>query len=259
MEIEILPEYLEGAREAVLKKFESAHQRLAIAGKIVGALRASAYYGCEGKIEVWANAAYGHLGGKLTDYAREEVANARLVGERRQAIDRGEQASLSGLKGSGYDDVACALDRPAHEAFRKERAERIFPVFRAKFHAAKGTPDTELVVIIRWALNEIRTADAWNADTWPPVRPIPKGTRTRKRAELINMLQQASARLEQRQLTQLERGSRVGKPARELGAVLAAYAALTDDGRWMLRQAAPGLITAIEAGEAWKAWRRRMR
>jgi hypothetical protein len=256
MEIEILPAYFERAREAVLKKFESAHQRLAISGEIDGALRASAYYGCGGKIEVWADAAYGRLGGKLTDHAAKQVVNARLVGERRQAVFRGEQASLSGLSGSDYDDVAFDLDRPAYEAFRKERVERIFPLFRAKFHAAKGTPDSDLAIILRWALDEIKNADTWKTNSWSGPDTIPKGTQTRKRTELIAMLQQTKARIEQRQVAKLERGSRVGKPARELGVVLAAYAGLTDGARWQVRQAAPGLLTAIEASEAWKAWRR---
>jgi hypothetical protein len=248
----IRQEYLNEARDEVLKRYPSAHERLAVSQRVEEALGVVAFYGCEYRIGRWALVAYQHLGGKLSDYEQQLVASTMLASERRKAIEAGEQASLIGLLEEDHRDVAYWLDSAARDAFRKDSGGEVFAVFRAKWHASNGTPDAELVPIIRWALQEVRHAATWDT-CW---HETPKGTRTRKRNELIDLLSQTQARLERSQTDKLKHGGvRVGKPARELGAILAAYAEAAKQGKgWELRRAAPALIRAIEESEAWVAF-----
>jgi hypothetical protein len=82
------------------------------------------------------------------------------------------------------------------------------------------------------------------------------------RNELIELLQQAEARLETVKLVRTRRGVRVGKPARELGAIVAAYAKVRGlgglRGGWGKESddAVRELRDAIEASEAWKTYQK---
>jgi hypothetical protein len=249
---------MERGRAALTKRFASAHERLAVSTKIDGALLSTAFDGCFHHVTAWALMAHERLGAQLSTAEKNQVADAVRVAATRAAIDRGEQPSLAGIGWPDWSPLAERLDRKAFAAWNPRRVRpkhEPYAVFRALWHASQGTPDAELTAIVKWAIGETR-----QDRTWGHFSPAPKATRTKMRNELIELLQQAEARVESALHSKLAKGHRVGQPAKELGAIVAAYARVKKLGglRGIYgRDSDDGVIQlmkAIEASGVWQAY-----
>jgi hypothetical protein len=261
-EVSKVSEYgMEVGRRALMQRFHSAHERLAVSEQIDEVLRATAFPDCDIKARIWAMRAHESRGANLTDDEKAQVATTLRVLECKAAIRNGEQPTLSGLRWPERGEIARDLDRRAYDAWGAARQGRPkhepFAIFRVHWHVAQGTPDVELIAIIRWAIAETKQDDTWV--DW--FQSAPKATRTRMRNELLALLRQAQARFDTAKLITAKSDVRVGKPAKELGAIIAAYAKVYKTGgmrgHWGRESdhAVRELQKAIEASGAWAAYR----